>query len=85
MKWQKKFVVNNPKSVFFWRLKRPKLARIVSWRLETSLALMMYLAVSVGERVAFISLLHNILVKKFTFWSQILLDSDEFIGPTCPH
>ena len=84
MKWQKKFVVNKPKSVF-WRLKRPKLARIVSRRLETSLALMTYLAVSAGERVAFISLLHNILVKKFTFWSQILLDSDEFIGPTCPH
>ena len=46
---------------------------------------MTYLAVSAGELVAFISLLHNILVKKFTFWSQILLDSDEFVGPTCPH
>ena len=52
---------------FFWRLKRPKLARIVSGRLETSLALMTYLAVSSGERVTFISLLHNILVKNSHF------------------
>ena len=42
-----------------------------------SLAMMTYLGVSAGEHVAFISLLHNILLKKFTFWSQILLESDD--------
>ena len=49
---------------FFGIQRRPKLARIVSRRLATSLALMTYLAISAGECVTFISLLHNIFASE---------------------
>ena len=38
-----------------------------------------------GGACCFHLTLHNILLKKFTFWSQILLDSVDYMGPTCPH